>query len=135
MASITEIRDELATNLLTVVGLRSQGVIPSQVNPPYAIITPENVEYHKSFNNGINTYNFTITVVVGMADSRTAQNKLDDYCSPTGSSSIKSAIESNRTLSGKVFDLIVTDMRNYGSTTIGETTYLAAEFTCVVQAN
>jgi hypothetical protein len=135
MPTLTEIRDGIATNLLTVLGLRSSGVIPAQVNPPYAIITPENVEYHKSFNNGLNTYSFTITLVVGMADSRTAQNKLDDYCSPTGSSSIKSAIESNKTLSGKVFDLIVTDMRNYGSTTIGETTYLAAEFTCVVQAN
>lgn len=135
MASIQEIRDGIATNLLTVTGLRSTGIIPQQVNPPFAMITPESVEYHKSFNNGISTYTFTITVVVAQADSRTAQNKLDDYCSPTGSSSIKSAIESNRTLSGKVFDLIVTDMRNYGSTTIGETTYLAAEFTCVVQAN
>jgi len=74
-------------------------------------------------------------VIVGQADSRTAQSLIDAYCSPSGASSIRVAIESNKTLSGKVFDLIVSDMRNYGSTTIGETTYLAAEFTCAVQSN
>jgi hypothetical protein len=135
MASLSAIRDAIATNLATVAGLRTQGLIPGQVNPPYAIITPESIDYHRAFANGYNTYNFTITVVVGQADSRTAQSKLDAYCSPTGSESIKVAIESNRTLSGLVFDLMVSDMRNYGSTTIGETTYLAAEFTLAVQAN
>ena len=135
MASLSAIRDGIATNLATISGLRTTGHIPGQVNPPYAIITPDSIDYHKAFANGVNTYNFTITVIVGQADSRTAQSTLDAYCSPTGSSSIKSAVESNRTLSGIAYDLMVSDMRNYGSTTIGETTYLAAEFNCVVQAN
>lgn len=135
MASLAELRDGIATNLATISGLRTTGYIPGQVNPPYAIVTPDSIEYHKAFANGVSSYSFTITVVVGQADSRTAQATLDAYCSPTGSSSIKSAVESNRTLSGKAYDLIVSDMRNYGSTTIGETTYLAAEFNCVVQAS
>ncbi len=133
--SLSEIRDGLAANLATISGLRTSGVIPGQVNPPYAIVSPDGIEYHKAFANGFNTYNFTITVVVGQADSRTAQTLIDAYCSPSGTASIKSAIESNKTLSGKAFDLVVSDMRNYGSTTIGETTYLAAEFSCAVQAN
>ena len=135
MASLAAIRDGIATNLKTISGLRSAGPIPAQTNPPYAIVSPDSIDYHKAFANGINTYNFTITVVVGQADSRTAQGLLDSYCSPTGTASIKSAIESDKTLSGLVYDLMVSDMRNYGSTTIGETTYLAAEFTCAVQAN
>jgi hypothetical protein len=135
MASLAELRDGIATNLATISGLRTTGYIPGQVNPPYAIVSPDSIEYHKAFANGVSSYSFTITVVVGQADSRTAQATLDAYCSPTGSSSIKSAVESNRTLSGKAYDLIVSDMRNYGSTTIGETTYLAAEFNCVVQAS
>lgn len=135
MTTLTQIRTGIATNLATIPGLRTAAVIPQMINPPVAIISPDGIEYHKSFANGINTYNFTITVIVGQADSRTAQNLIDDYCSPTGASSIRVAIESNRTLSGQVFDLIVSDMRNYGSTTIGETTYLAAEFTCAVQSN
>lgn len=135
MTTLSEIREGIATNLATISGLRTSNYLPSVVNPPVAVVSPDGIEYHKSFANGFNTYNFTVTVIVGQADSRTAQSLIDTYCSPSGVSSIKSAIESNRTLSGKVYDLIVTDMRNYGSTTIGETTYLAAEFSCAVQSN
>lgn len=135
MVTLGEIRDGIATNLANISGLRTAIVIPQLVNPPVAIISPDGIDYHKAMHNGVNTYNFTITVIVGQADSRSAQVLIDNYCSPTGSSSIKSAIESDRKLDGKVFDLMVSDMRNYGSTTIGETTYLAAEFTCAVQAN
>lgn len=135
MASITAIRTGIATNLATISGLRTASTIPDNVNPPYAIVIPNGVDYHKAFANGLNTYTFTVTVVVGRVSERTAQNLLDSYCSPTGSASIKGAIESDRTLSGTAFDCVVTGMRNYGSTVIGENTYLAAEFDLVVQAN
>jgi hypothetical protein len=135
VASITAIRSGLATNLATITGLRSGPTIPDNVNPPYAIIAPSSVDYHRAFNNALSTYNFTITLVVGRVSERTAQNNLDAYCSPTGSSSIRVAIESDKTLGGIVFDTIVTGMRNYGSVTIGENTYLAAEFDIAVQAD
>jgi hypothetical protein len=135
VASITAIRTGIATNLATISGLRTASTIPDNVNPPYAIVIPNGVDYHKAFANGLNTYTFTVTVVVGRVSERTAQNLLDSYCSPTGSASIKGAIESDRTLSGTAFDCVVTGMRNYGSTVIGENTYLAAEFDLVVQAN
>lgn len=135
MASLGALRDGIAANLATIPGLRSSAFIPDNINPPMAIITPQNIEYHRSFQNGLNTYNFVITVLVGRVSERAAQNTLDAYCAPTGSSSIKSAIESNRTLSGLAFDTVVSDMRNYGSVTIGENTYLTAEFDCAVQAN
>ena len=135
MASITAIRSGLATNLATITGLRSGPTIPDNVNPPYAIITPSGVQYHRAFNNALSTYNFTIMVVVGRVSERTAQNNLDAYCSPTGTSSIRVAIESDKTLGGVVYDTIVTGMRNYGSVTIGENIYLAAEFDIAVQAD
>lgn len=135
MASITDLRNAIATNLATITGLRTGATIPDNVNPPYAMVIPTTVDYHKAFHNGLNTYNFTITVVVGRVSERTSQNTLDAYCSPTGASSIKQAVESNRTLSGYAYDCVVTGMRNYGSTVIGENTYLAAEFDLVVQAD
>jgi len=135
VASITAIRSGLATNLATITGLRSGATIPDNVNPPYAIIAPSSVDYHRAFNNALSTYNYTITLVVGRVSERTAQNNLDAYCSPTGSSSIRVAIESDKTLGGVAFDTIVTGMRNYGSVTIGENTYLAAEFDIAVQAD
>lgn len=135
MASITAIRKGLATNLGTITGLRTGATIPDNVNPPYAIVSPSSVDYHKAFNNALSTYNFTITLVVGRVSERTSQNSLDAYCSPTGASSIRVAIESDKFLGGVVYDTMVTGMRNYGSVTIGENTYLAAEFDVAVQAD
>jgi hypothetical protein len=135
MAQIGELRSGIATNLATITGLRTAPTIPANVNPPFAIVAPTSADYHQSFRNGMTNYNFTITLVVGLASERTAQNSLDAYCSPTGSSSIRGAIESDRTLSGKAFDCVVSGMRNYGSIQIGDNTYLAAEFDLVVQAD
>jgi hypothetical protein len=135
VASITAIRAGLATRLGSITGLRSGPTIPDNVNPPYAIISPSSVDYHRAFNNALSTYNFNVMVVVGRVSERTSQNSLDAYCSPTGTSSIRVAIEADRTLGGVVFDTMVTGMRNYGSVTIGETNYLAAEFDIAVQAD
>jgi hypothetical protein len=135
MANLSALRDGIAANLSTITGLRVSAFVPDNINPPLAIVTPQNIEYHRSFQNGLNTYSFIVSVFVGRVSERSAQNTLDAYCSPTGSSSIKSAIESDRTLQGRAYDLVVSDMRNYGSVTIGENTYLTAEFDCAVQAN
>jgi hypothetical protein len=135
MASITDLRAGIATNLATIAGLRTGATIPDNINPPFATVSPTSVDFHKAFNNGLTTYNFTVTVIVGRASERTAQNTLDAYCSSTGSLSVKNAIESDRTLNGEAYSLIVTSMRNYGSLTIGETVYLAAEFDLAVQAD
>lgn len=135
MSTITEIRAGIATNLATITGLRTAATIPANVNPPFAIVAPSSADYHQSFHNGMTKYNFTITVVVGLASERSAQNALDAYCTPSGSSSIRGAIELDRTLSGKAFDCVVSGMRNYGSISLGDNTYLAAEFDLVVQAD
>lgn len=135
MASITGIRTALAANLQTISGLRAGAVIPDLVNPPFALVTPGTINYNRALSNGLTEYNFTITVIVGQVSSRTAQNTLDAYCQPTGATSIKIAVESDKTLAGNAYDLRVTNMRNYGSTTIGETTYLAAEFDLVVYSD
>lgn len=134
MASITAIRSALATNLLTA-GVRSGATIPDQINPPFAVIAPAGATYHKAFNNALTQYDFTITLIVGRASERAGQNTLDTYCSSSGSSSIRGAVESDKTLGGVAYDTVVTDMRNYGSIVIGETTYLAAEFNVAVQAD
>jgi hypothetical protein len=135
MASLSDLREGIAENLSTIVGLRVSSFVPDNPNAPMAVVSPQNIEYHKSFANGFNTYNFVVAVFVARVSERTAQNSLDAYCASTGSSSIKSAIESDRTLAGRCFDLVVSDMSNYGSVIIGDNTYLTAEFTCAVQAN
>lgn len=130
--SVTAIRDGLAANLSRITSLRTFASLPENPNPPIAVISPSNINYDASMGRGLDTYTFTITVIVGRADGRSAQDKLDLYVASTGSSSIKVAVESDRKLGGACKDLRVTAMNSYGSLPIGEVQYLAAEFDVVV---
>ena len=134
MASISDLRAGLATQLGTISGLRTTTETPDTISPPIAIVNVANVNYDRTFQRGLDEYNFVITVIVGRVGERSAQRLLDSYVSTTGTSSVKLAIELDRTLGGKCDSLRVTDMRNYGSIVIGEITYLAAEFNVVVFA-
>lgn len=135
MASITELREGLAANLATIPGLRTAATIPDNPNPPIAIVQLNRVQYHQDFKRGMTEYNFAVQVVVGRVDERSAQQRLDLYCSSTGDYAIGLAVESDRTLGGKAFDCIVTEMTNYGSVLISDVTYLAAEFNVRVLAS
>jgi hypothetical protein len=135
MALISDIRTGLANNLATVTGLRTTATIPDNPNPPIALISPNSVQFDDVFRRGMQTYSFNVLVIVGRVDERSAQNSLDAYCASTGSSSIKLAIESDKTLGGKVFDTRVTEMRNYGQLSIGEVIYLSAEFSVICYAD
>lgn len=135
MALVSELRDGLKANLATITGLRTADTIPDNPSPPIAIVVPQSVSYDDAFNRGMQTYSFTVLVVVHRSSERTAQNALDAFVSSTGSSSIKLAVESDKTLNGKAFDVRVTDVRNYGDITIGEINYLSAEFAVLCYAN
>lgn len=134
MPTFTELRSGLKTNLATIAGLRTADLIPDQVNPPIAIVTPETITFDSAFARGLDEYAFTVLVVVHRAAERSAQGSLDAYCNPTGSTSIKTAIESDRSLGGKAQTLRVTDLRSYQFLSVGDVDYLAAEFSVVVYA-
>lgn len=135
MASISTIRTNLATRLATITGLRTAATMPDLPNPPIAVVTPVSVTFDTAFKRGMNTYSFNVMVIVGRVDERTAQNNLDAYVSSTGTSSIKLAIEGDKSLAGAVFDTRVVEMRTYGAVSIGEVTYIAAEFTVLCYAD
>lgn len=134
MADISAIRQGLATNIGTVPGLRASAELIDNPSPPIAVINLDSIDYHGAMKNGLTTYNFVVTVIVGRAAEREMQRKLDAYCQPTGAQSVKAAIESNRSLSGTVFDLIVVSANPAGNIIINDQTYLAAEFTVTVFA-
>jgi hypothetical protein len=135
MASISELRAGIKTNLATISGLRVSDFQPDNINPPVAIVFPISLNYDETFHRGMQTYTFSVQVIVGRVSERSGQNSIDAYISSTGSNSIKLAIESDKTLAGKAFDLRVTDMRNYGELLVGEVNYLSAEFVVLCYAD
>jgi hypothetical protein len=134
VAEIAQIRAGLAENLSKVPGLRSSAELVDNPTPPVALVNLESIDYDNAMQNGLTIYNFIITVIVGRAAEREQQRKLDSYCQTTGTHSVKSAVESNRSLSGVVYDLRVVSSSSIGSIQLNDQTYLAAEFTVTVYA-
>jgi hypothetical protein len=132
--SISLIRTRLAANLATISGLRTSAEVPDLPNPPVAIVALNSVSYDRAYAKGMTSYTFVITVIVGRAAEREAQRKLDAFITP-GATSVKNAIESDKTLGGYAYDCRVVSMDSVGSLTISDTTYLAADFTVTVIAN
>jgi hypothetical protein len=132
--SISLIRQGIATNLATIAGLRTAAEIPDNPSPPIAVVSLSSVDFDGAFNKGLTRYNFLVTVVVGRVAEREAQRRLDAYIS-TGSSSVKYAVESDKTLGGNAYDCRVVSMNSIGSLSISDNTYLAADFTVTVIAN
>ena len=133
--SITAIKTGLATNLATISGLRTSAEVPDNPNLPQAVIQLQSVNYDGAFKQGLTTYNFLVSVIVGRVDERNAQKNLDAYASSSGSKSIKLAVQSDKSLSGTAFDVRVTDMTNIGTVLLSDATYLAADFVVTVYAN
>lgn len=132
--TIGTLRSGIAANLATITGLRTSATVPDAPTPPQAVVIPSIIQYDRAFHRGLDQYQFIITVLVGRASDRNAQSTLDAYCNPTGALSIKTAVESDRTLGGIAQTLHVTEMTSYASTSIGDTIYLSADFSVTVYA-
>ena len=126
--SMSTIRDGLKTRLATISGLRAYDTMPDNPSPPFAVVVPGPINYDVAMARGLDEQEFDILVVVSRVHERIGQDLLDGYCDRSGPTSIKAAIEGDRTLSGACDTLRVTQMRNYQALAIGEVQYLAAEF-------
>jgi hypothetical protein len=125
--SIAAIREGLAANIATIPNLRVSAEIPDNPSPPIAVIALNNISYDLDFNRGMTLYNMTVTLIVGRVAERDAQRKLDAFAG-SGERSIKTAVESDRTLGGSAFDCRLSEMTTLGAYNSGEQTYLAADF-------
>jgi hypothetical protein len=131
--TITEIRTEIAKNIGTISGLRTYADIPDNPAMPCAVVQLRDVDYDQAFQRGLTEYAFVITVIFGRIATSQAQRSMDQLIS-TGDRSLKAAVETDRTLDGKAFDTVVTAMTNVQSVTIGDITYLSADFAVTVFA-
>ena len=131
--SITDLRTGIATNIGTIPGLRTYADIPDNPAMPCAVVQLQSTEYDRAFQRGLTEYRFVVTVIFGRIATAQAQRSMDQLIS-TGERSLKAAVESDRTLGGKAFDTVVTEMTNVQSVTIGDITYLSADFAVTVYA-
>lgn len=117
MAALQDVRDGIKTTLENnISGLRVYDVVPDYaLNFPVAIVLPVNINFNISMQRGTDQYTFDILVAVERGNSRTAQDKLDQYITGQGSSSLRQAIFNNRTLGLDNTDATITGVSNYAA--------------------
>ena len=117
MAELQQVRDGIKTTLENnISGLRVYDVVPDYaLNFPVAIVLPVNINFNIAMQRGTDQYTFDILVAVERGNSRTAQDKLDQYITGQGSSSLRQAIFNNRTLGLDNTDATITGVSNYAA--------------------
>jgi hypothetical protein len=104
----SQVRDGLKTRLQTITGLRAYDLIPDTVVPPCAVVGQLDFTFDIDNARGLDQAQVDVLVIVQRFSERAGQDKLDGYLAGSGSSSIKTAIEGDRTLGGTVNTLRVT---------------------------
>ena len=104
----SQVRDGLKTRLLTISGLRAYDLIPDTVTPPAAVVGQLDFTFDIDNARGLDQAQVDVLVIVQRFSERSGQDLLDSYLSGSGATSIKAAIESDRTLGGAVNTLRVT---------------------------
>lgn len=127
--SLKNIRASISTALQGVSGLNYAVAVPSVINPPMAFpgLQPNGpVSYDFTAGNAKLVYHCYIELLVARAKSlEDAQDELDTYLLPAGSTSIKAAIEAIAW--GTDADTCrVSGVSNYGPVTYGGQEYLGA---------
>lgn len=133
MTTLTQIRDGLATRLATISGLRAHATLPDTINVPAAIVRPERRDFSLSMGSApsaANSITFIVTVLAaasanGMTEG---QDALDAYLDDSGASSIKAAIEGDRTLAGIVTTTRVIRWFDYDTYDAGDIEYIGCKF-------
>ena len=134
-ATPSQVKDGFKVRIETIPGLRAFDYQPDQVNPPFAFPTLNEIRYHQTgMGSGGVVMDFTITIVVGRASERTAQDELDKYTAFSGAQSVRAAIEADRTLGGVCDDLIVGSSSNFTNLDANDTVYLTMDFNVTVYA-
>jgi hypothetical protein len=125
------VRDNLKTALQTITGLRVMDYVPDSTNIPtnnaFAVVGQLSLNYDYTLNRGFDFATCNIIVMVGRMSERNGQERLDGLLASSGSTSIKAAVEADKTLSGAVQTLRVVSA-SPGTITSANIDYLSYQY-------
>jgi hypothetical protein len=131
MIQISKVRDALGKNIESISGIRVYDSIPDVPVPPAAIVGQLDFTYDINNARGLDQASVDIFVIVQRISERAGQDKLDELLAGTGSKSIKTAIESDRSLGGLVNTLRVISAES-GTYVSGDITFLSYRYNVTV---
>jgi len=132
--SISDLRTGLATAIGALAGVRVYEQIPDAPVAPAAIVELRGIDYDSTFSRGADEYRFSVTLISGRADDRTAQTRLEGWAQGHGSGSFKTAVEADPTLGGICGAVRVETASGLQSLEVNNTPHLAIEFSITLYA-
>src|SRR3989304_2339903 len=114
-ATLAQIRAGIVANLASL-GIQSTGYMLSAPTAPTIEVFPGETEYDKAFGRGLDQLTIVVRLTVTVTLDIAAQVKLDEYLAPSGAASVKTLLESDRTLGGTVQKLDVLSASGYQTT-------------------
>ena len=125
------VRTNLKTALSAITGLRVMDYVPDSTNVPtnnaIVVIGQLSMNYDYTFNRGFDSATCNIIVMVGRMSEKDGQSRLDGLLASTGSTSIKAAVEVDKTLGGAVQTLRVVSA-SPGTITSANIDYLSYQY-------
>jgi hypothetical protein len=131
MIQISKVRDALGKNIERGTGIRIYDTIPDVVVPPCAVVGQLDFTFDIDNARGLDQASVDIFVIVQRISERAGQDKLDQLLAGTGNKSIKTAIESDRTLGGLVNTLRVITAES-GTYISGDQTFLSYRYNVTI---
>ena len=131
ISNINGVRDALKANLQTITNLRVYDLIPDVIVPPCAVVGQLDFTFDVDNARGLDQASVDVYVIVQRISERAGQDKLDELLGGTGNKSIKTAIESDRTLGGLVDTLRVISAES-GTYQTGDQTFLSYRYNLTI---
>jgi len=125
------VREKLKDSLSGISGMRVLDTVPDSVNIPsqgaMAVVGMLDLTFDFTLNRGFDSATCSILVIVGRMSESAAQDRLDAYLASSGASSVKAAVEADKTLGGAVQTLRVTQATS-GMITVANIDYLSYRY-------
>ena len=127
------IRKGIAANLAAVfTDWQVSAYLLSSPSAPCMYVIPDLVDYDMAMGQGLTKATYLVRALVSPSLEPTGQTQLDEITPPTGSRSLKAALESDKTLGGAVQFARVVSASQPKLVTGGSTELMGIDFTVEV---
>ena len=124
--TIATVTTALESALATIDGLRVVAFVPDSISPPAIFLGYPEVEYDLTTLGCVHILRVLAYVVLSRVNDRTAYDRLSPFLDGAGPSSVKAAIEADRSLGGAAANVRVSAAR-VGPMTIAGVEYIAGQ--------
>jgi hypothetical protein len=131
ITNVPGVRDAIKANLQTITNLRVYDLIPDVIVPPCAVVGQLDFTFDIDNMRGLDQASVDVFVIVQRISERSGQEKLDVLLAGSGNGSIKTALESDRSLGGLVNTLRVISAES-GTYQTGDQTFLSYRYNLTI---